>query len=184
MKAASQIAFGVLLVQELVSPGDCSEILSSAIKNNRWRPARVGEYSDGRLLRAIEDSSASTAEVTQTFDRDLEIFNRLRLDVSRLLAKNFGLSVRKFSNLSISRYPPGSFVGRHRDTTTFSTPRMVTVILYLNDEYEGGKLIFPDIGVTYQPAKGDVVLFLSEYFHAVSTVTSGHRYCVIFFAEN
>lgn len=175
---------GFTVLRSFALPGECDSILTSAVARGDWRPARVGDYEHDILKVAIVNPRATTAEVTQQFDQLSDVFERLRIASVKVVKKEFGLRLNGFSRFSISRNAPGSSVARHRDTTTLSTRRLVTIILYLNDEYEGGQLMFPDMDIVYQPAKGDVAMFLSEHFHSVSTITSGHRYCVIVFGEN
>ena len=58
--------------------------------------------------------------------------------------------------------------------------RRVSVIYFLNDGYEGGDMFFPNFGVSYKPAKGDLLIFPSGYMykHINQPVTSGYQYCV------
>jgi hypothetical protein len=39
-------------------------------------------------------------------------------------------------------YEPGCFFGAHKDDT-FSHPRRVSTVLYINDDYAGGEIFFP-----------------------------------------
>jgi len=53
----------------------------------------------------------------------------------------------------------------------------VATVLYYNDDFEGGKLHFPGIGVEVQPKKGMLVAFpcASGYEHGVTEITAGER---------
>lgn len=54
----------------------------------------------------------------------------------------------------------------------------VTVLVYLNEEFEGGELVFPDYDLTIKPKAGDLLMFPSghQYRHWVTPVISGTRY--------
>ena len=71
----------------------------------------------------------------------------------------------------------GSDIGRSQHK--FAT------ILYLNDEYEGGELIFRDHGISLKPKAGSVVSFPGgiKNIHRISDVTSGTRYNVVGFFD-
>jgi len=58
--------------------------------------------------------------------------------------------------------------------------RDYTAILYLNDDFEGGKLFFPDLLVTIIPEKGKLVLFPStiDYVHGITKIRSGIRHSI------
>jgi hypothetical protein len=53
-------------------------------------------------------------------------------------------------------------------------------VLYLNDDYEGGELFFPEFDLTIKPKLGDLVTFPtnSMYIHAVKEVKHGTRYTI------
>lgn len=54
-------------------------------------------------------------------------------------------------------------------------------LVYLNDDYEGGELVFPEYGLEIKPKAGDVVTFPTNamYIHAVNKINSGTRYNVV-----
>ncbi len=54
----------------------------------------------------------------------------------------------------------------------------VTLLVYLNGDFEGGELVFPDYDLTIKPEAGDLLMFPSghQYRHWVTPVTSGTRY--------
>lgn len=56
-------------------------------------------------------------------------------------------------------------------------------ILYLNEEYEGGVLNFPEFGFSIKPKAGTFIFFEgnSEVMHEVTEVTSGNRVNLVSF---
>jgi hypothetical protein len=56
--------------------------------------------------------------------------------------------------------------------------------LYLNEEYEGGNIYFPELAIEHRPSQGTLILFLSEFSHGVRAIIGGARFCVVAFAEN
>lgn len=59
--------------------------------------------------------------------------------------------------------------------------RDVTILIYLNDDYEGGELEFPDWGVRFKPKIGTLIAFPSyiDFSHRVHSITSGQRYNLV-----
>mgnify|MGYP000379967471 FL=1 len=53
-------------------------------------------------------------------------------------------------------------------------------VFYLNDDYDGGELFFPEFDLTIKPKLGDLITFPtnSMYMHAVKEVKSGTRYTI------
>lgn len=77
-----------------------------------------------------------------------------------------------------SVWNPGSMGGLHEDAQDPEPFIEWSTIIYLNDEYEGGTIYFPNQGVEISPNKYSAVFFPSagsEYIHGVSKVTSGTR---------
>jgi predicted 2-oxoglutarate/Fe(II)-dependent dioxygenase YbiX len=81
---------------------------------------------------------------------------------------------------SILKYSPGEEYKRHYDTGT-EMGRAVSVLIYLNDDYAGGELEFPNFGVKIKPEAGMVVMFPSNfaYSHVALPVTSGTKYALV-----
>lgn len=54
----------------------------------------------------------------------------------------------------------------------------VSVLMYPNDEYTGGEIVFPDYDLTVKPKPGDMIMFPGNgaYKHIVTRVESGTRY--------
>lgn len=58
-----------------------------------------------------------------------------------------------------------------------------STIIYLNDEFEGGTIYFPNQDYTYAPKKYSAVFFPSagsEYVHGITTVTAGKRHTALY----
>lgn len=62
-----------------------------------------------------------------------------------------------------------------------STDRDLSTVLFLNDDFEGGDFVFPDLKVRVRPEPGMLVCFPSthQYLHGVEPITSGHRYSMV-----
>ena len=66
-------------------------------------------------------------------------------------------------------------------------PRTISVIIFLNNDYEGGELNFHnpfnnnEIYKTIKPAPGRCIMWPSNfvYPHSVSKVTKGTRYAIV-----
>ena len=65
-----------------------------------------------------------------------------------------------------------------------STDRDISIVLYLNDDFEGGDFIFPDHKIRVRPEPGMMVCFPSNhhYKHGVEPVTKGKRYSIVCWA--
>ena len=66
-----------------------------------------------------------------------------------------------------------------------STNRDISMVFYLNDDYEGGDFVFPDLKIRIRPEPGMLVCFPSNhhYKHGVEPVTKGKRYSIVCWAQ-
>jgi len=89
------------------------------------------------------------------------------------------------SSLEILKYDTGGFYNMHTDNHA-KFPRTISVIIFLNNDYEGGELNFHDpitkeIYQTIKASPGRCVLWPSNFMypHSVSPVTKGTRYAIV-----
>jgi Rps23 Pro-64 3,4-dihydroxylase Tpa1-like proline 4-hydroxylase len=78
--------------------------------------------------------------------------------------------------MHLLRYDKGGYLPPHQDQGV--STRVLSVLLYLNDDYEGGEIEFPQSGVKIKPSAGSLIFFPSNflYVHTVHPLISGQRY--------
>jgi predicted 2-oxoglutarate/Fe(II)-dependent dioxygenase YbiX len=82
--------------------------------------------------------------------------------------------------IEIKKYDEGGFYESHQHNP--DDPHMskkTKVVIYLNDDYEGGELVFSDYGVEHKPSAGDILVFPSDYWIEVKPSTNGIKYVVM-----
>lgn len=80
--------------------------------------------------------------------------------------------------LSILKYGQTGYLPEHQDQGVSS--RVLSTVAYLNDNYDGGEIHFPQIDVTIKPEAGSVIFFPSNFIfsHTVKPIVNGFRYAV------
>lgn len=94
-------------------------------------------------------------------------------------------------------HPTGTYIDPHTDILDIDNPDYkndtfekqinafpylwsghLSILAYLNDDYSGGELYFPDLNYAIKPKKRMLILFPGSayYVHGVAKVTSGIRY--------
>lgn len=78
------------------------------------------------------------------------------------------------------KYSEGEEYKDHYDGST-STGRAISAIVYLNNDYEGGEIEFPNFKVKIKPQPGMLLLFPSNfaYRHIAHPITKGTKYCLV-----
>lgn len=72
------------------------------------------------------------------------------------------------------RHYPGSFLHEHYDA--IQSPSLShAMVLYLNDDYNGGELYFKNFNIEFKPPVKSLIKFLSteQYVHGIKMVESG-----------
>ena len=121
-------------------------------------------------------------------DLEMRLDDKLTKSVLPEIEKVFYSEITHRETYKICRYAAensGKF-GRHRDTIFPHLHRRYAITLVLNDNYEGGGIVFPEYNsrVLSVPKYGAVV-FPGSLFHQVNEIGSGNRYVIIsfFFGE-
>lgn len=78
------------------------------------------------------------------------------------------------------KYENGGYFKEHYDSSA-QLKRAISVLIYLNDDYEGGEIEFVNFGIKIKPKAGTLILFPSNYpyKHAAHPVTSGTKYVIV-----
>lgn len=81
--------------------------------------------------------------------------------INRRLAALTRSDVTQGEPLQMLRYRPGQEYRPHYDFLDEPNRRVMTALIYLNDDYEGGETAFPNIGLNVKGRTGDVLTFTS-----------------------
>ena len=87
------------------------------------------------------------------------------------------------------KYKPGDYFNWHSDLTGgFATQRTATMIMYLNDDFEGGHTCFQHLGLTVCPKRGSALVYYytpaDPLVHQGTAVTSGTKFILNAFVRN
>lgn len=80
----------------------------------------------------------------------------------------------------IQKYNTNAYMGPHVDSidkTAEKTPT-ISIVIYLNDDYEGGEIKFPNQDIFIKPEAGSMIIFPSyePYVHDPQPTKSGDKY--------
>lgn len=80
--------------------------------------------------------------------------------------------------LSVLKYGATGYLPEHQDQGVSS--RVLSTVAYLNDDYIGGEIYFPQVGIEIKPEAGSIIFFPSNFVftHTVKPITHGFRYAV------
>lgn len=106
--------------------------------------------------------------------------------INRRIAASSGTDVHNAEALYVMRYTPGQEYRPHLDALPgLKNQREWTAIAYLNDEFDGGATVFPELDISVRLGVGDLLLFRNSgadgepdlrMRHAGEPVTSGEKW--------
>jgi hypothetical protein len=118
------------------------------------------------------------------YNEEIELWSILTSTVDSALEEYYKLYPFSKANLkvrerpNILKYVSGGELPPHQDIGVSS--RSLSVLSYLNDDYEGGEISFPQSNITIKPKAGTILFFPSNfiYVHTIAKMKSGVRYAI------
>jgi predicted 2-oxoglutarate/Fe(II)-dependent dioxygenase YbiX len=144
-------------------------------------------YSDGRVF-CLQKFIPQVKHINPSMD----VFYREQVSISKQLFAALDDTLEHYSTIlypwakaniksredrmHLLKYTEGGHLPAHQDQGISS--RVLSVLLYLNDDYEGGEIEFKHSNVKIKPQAGSVIFFPSNflYVHEVHPITKGTRY--------
>ena len=143
----------ISLFPALFTPAECAYLIDVA--SPALQPSVVIDPHTGRdIPHPIRTSSAAAFPFVDE--------NPAIHALNRRLAAASGTDVRAGEPLQVLSYAPGQQYRQHSDALPHVAPeqqRVLTFLVYLNEDYEGGETIFPTLGIQVRGRTGDGLLF-------------------------
>ena len=108
-------------------------------------------------------------------------FNMILLAATQSYANRYDIHDQLIHEpYSVLKYSGGQEYKAHYDGGS-TTGRCISAITYLNDDYEGGELEFPNFDIKIKPEPGMLILFPSNfaYSHIAHPVSNGTKYAIV-----
>lgn len=122
----------------------------------------------------------------KNFQKSLQVYDVVRPLFSKVeqdYLDRFNINHMSWhSRLELLKYESGHFFKDHIDSVP-GINRTVSVVFYLNDDYEGGEIVFSRFGLRVKPKANSALVFPSNYVfnHSAETVTSGRKIAIASF---
>jgi prolyl 4-hydroxylase len=160
----------------LFTPAECRHLMEAT--GNQFEPSMVYDSSRQLVRDEIRTSDGSTIHWL--------IEDPAVVALNRRIAAVSGSAYECGEALALLRYSPGQEYRPHFDFVKGAeNRRLMTALIYLNDDYEGGETAFVRTGLKVKGKTGDVVLFRNEGAgsgpnpnseHAGLPITKGIKY--------
>lgn len=143
----------------------------------------LNEYEIDEILSFNTDKGfiqSHPGNVIKSLDED----QRLKiLYISDRLMKYFDNAHSNIQITNIRRLKKGESMPSHIDGGYENNKKTIVfgVVIYLNDNFEGGEIKYLDLGLSIKPKKGSLLFHSAQLSHKVLLVTNGERYSLTSF---
>lgn len=185
----SSKGYDVYEIYDLLSPGECKQLIADA-KEKGLDTSLIWDYSGAG--NQIDDSHRKSKQTWFT-DEEHAISSKL----GRITTYITGIPQTHQEALQVAMYEPSGKFNEHYDAcvgedkaycdkmNAHAGQRRATLLVYLNDGFEGGNTEFVNVGISITPAKGKGILFwntrddesiIDESKHKGSVVVKGEKW--------
>jgi hypothetical protein len=192
-KNIEELAEGIFLVKEYISK-DTAKFLIDAVSPHLIETPREHIYGDLMGESLSPPDSVGTYKDIIDYNVSIDVYNGLLSSINTLVSEKFQ-SPHKVKSYFFSCMESGAINEMHMDNHHKDENGEIHVrtkyisnksgLLYLNDDYEGGELVFPEQGLSIKPETGSLIFFEGDYKkpHGVNKVIFGPRYNLVTFYE-
>lgn len=137
-------------------------------------------YGSNKLVLWNQKSTTGNYEVDFKTNYVIDSIKKAYVDVSNDFQKNKQMPDSPILDnvIGINRYNTSTNMGQHADSYDGDNRLRYSMVLYYNDNYEGGEISFPNQSVSIKPESGSLVIFPSTepYIHESLEILSGSKY--------
>ena len=185
----------IVTLENFMTEEELSRLNSFIRNNNNWDITETHHNENGTVIYDADywANRVATYPTIQKGDPEIpdlieEMVARLKIEVDKF----FGVDANPTSPAMV-RWLPGQLQMPHADKELHTGPDAgkpndfpyydLAGLFYINDDYEGGELYFPNQGIQFKPKAGAAYFFPGDknYIHGVTEIKSGIRYTVPFF---
>lgn len=185
-----------ILIAPKVITKDGIEFLLDYMKKSEKTPLSVfdpDKSNKDKSIKWITDDkfrTTNSCDIEPVLEDMKELFRNL---VTNVINPFYEFEIRDSELPQLLHYPKGGHYVPHIDgyaewvnpdqTKVWrkSTERDLSVVIWLNDDFEGGDFVFPELRIRVKPEPGLMIAFPSTpfYLHGVEPVTKGDRYAIV-----
>ena len=172
----------IVEIKNIVSPDFIDKIIPLTNHKSK-KNLKIGTGLVNTNIRNVKGYSLNFETPTNLF-----YWNYIKQEIERLYnyykIKFPKMNSSKINQIDLLKYNVGGKYEIHADHYT-NTDRHLSIIMNLNDNYEGGDLIFTDQKEKeikrLKLSKGSIVFFPSNFMypHGIQPITKGTRYSIV-----
>lgn len=147
-----------MIIRNFLTQEDCQSLVQEAKTSANWKP-----QSKDTGIFILSSSN-----------------HKIMIDVYKRVSELFDKTLHTQMIRMIHKTDKDSFWEDHSDNLGDPTIQY-GVVIYLNDDFEGGQLFYPESKTNIKPESGMLIFHKGDKIHGVSKVESGTRYTLTSF---
>jgi hypothetical protein len=171
-------------IKELEEMDSLQSTVSQISKWEQWN-ASGNDAIFGSVKRCFLNLFQNITESDRSNSKLCSIVAHNVISIGEQYSKDSGIDLGYLPvYFGINKYNVGVHMGAHVDAYDGADDEStVSMVMYLNDDYEGGEIEFPNHEILLKPEAGSVVVFASKgVLHDPKPTKSGSKYMIpIFF---
>jgi predicted 2-oxoglutarate/Fe(II)-dependent dioxygenase YbiX len=185
-----------IIIKEKVLTEDAINFLINFVSSKQKKDLCVFDpdksNKTGNIESSIEKNVRDTQWVDYTEIHDL-VYDLYKDIVKNIINPFYNIEVKDSEMPQFLHYGVGGHYKPHNDAEALwkapngdvfwrkSMDRDLSTVLFLNDDFEGGDFVFPELNIYVKPKPGLLICFPSDhrYIHGVEPVTKGTRYSIV-----
>jgi len=147
-----------------------------------WSPWTYGDlhFNDQKFFPDPKNLSPEDYYYKEMFEITTKVYGALDTGLEHYSTQIYPFAEQNIKNredsVNLLRYVKSGHLPAHQDQGV--STRVLSSVIYLNDNYEGGEIEFINSKVKIKPEAGSIIFFPSNflYVHEVYPITNGTRY--------
>lgn len=192
----NDILSNVLIQPKVLTPEAIDFLIQHANKSNQ---EQMGVFDGEKANKMTEEHPSKVdlnqrnvkcADIEPIIHQIKELYDNI---VHHIINPFYEFKIKDSEMPQLLVYEPGGHYKAHCDAVAKwkcpdgniiwkkSIDRDLSTVLFLNDNFEGGEFVFPDLRIRVRPEPGLLIAFPSSQFyaHKVEPVISGTRYAMV-----
>lgn len=188
-------ADNIVAIENFMTEYELKTLTDFALNNNLWDRTETHVNEDGVVIydSGYWDHRVATYPTLMEANPEIpKIIEGMQARLKEKVDEFFSVDARP-TNPAVVRWMPGQRQQPHADKELHEGENRgkpndfpyydIAGLFYINDDYEGGELYFPNQQIQFKPKAGAAYFFPGDmhYIHGVTEIRSGIRYVCPFF---
>jgi predicted 2-oxoglutarate/Fe(II)-dependent dioxygenase YbiX len=151
---------------------------------------KINNSSSGQGKIDLNIRDVESADISNILEEVKDLYQNI---VDYVINPHYGFKINDSEIPQLLVYGKGGHYNAHVDGVSKwknpdgsiiwkkSADRDLSTVIFLNDDFEGGEFVFPELRIRIRPEPGLLIAFPSSeyYLHKVEPVISGTRYAMV-----